>query len=232
MNDLKNVIRYRFLSIPKKVYCDIRLSISDNISPEYRSSYEDTNSVSLRLSPFIGINIVRPNVQDEEGRTIRAPWNPNDSLGMTKFNLPIFIDNLRAIRRSMETPNLYSYVGKRLEINEKEAELTRRVFTIGNTVVEFAPIVVTPDDDTRVEGIKVKFNNEDSSFTLTLNEISSLYWNLNNINYEEIAIMMYRLYMKNPDKKEFEPTKKTYNTTVDITPKSIDAISFSDDFPL
>lgn len=229
---MKNVIRYRFLTIPKKIYCDIRLSISDNISPEYRSSYEDTNSVSLRLSPFIGINIVRPNVQDEEGRTIRAPWNPNDSLGMTKFNLPIFIDNLRAIRRSMETPNLYSYVGKRLEINEKEAELTRRVFTIGNTVVEFAPIVVTPDDDTRVEGIKVKFNNEDSSFTLTLNEISSLYWNLNNTNYEEIAIMMYQSYMKNPDKKEFEPTKKTYNTSVDITPKSIDAISFSDDFPL
>lgn len=229
---MKNVIRYRFLTIPKKIYCDIRLSISDNISPEYRSSYEDTNSVSLRLSPFIGINIVRPNVQDEEGRLVRAPWNPNDSLGMTKFNLPIFIDNLRAIRRSMETPNLYSYVGKRLEINEKEAELTRRVFTIGNTVVEFAPIVVTPDDDTRVEGIKVKFNNEDSSFTLTLNEISSLYWNLNNTNYEEIAIMMYQSYMKNPDKKEFEPTKKTYNTAVDITPKSIDAISFSDDFPL
>lgn len=224
---MKQTIRYRILTIPKKISVDIRLVLNDTVSPEYRSNFDDGSNVSVRLSPFIGVNIIRPTERDEEGRSIRAPWNPNDSIGMTMFNLPIFIDNLHAIRESMKVPNLYSYVGKRLEINDKEAELARRVFTIGSTVVEFAPVVIESDENTRVEGIKVKFNNEDSSFLLTLNEMTSLYWNLSHMDPEGIAIKLYQMYVKQPDKKDTaQPTQKKYNTSVDIAPK---AISFSDD---
>ena len=62
---------------------------------------------------------------------------------------------------------------------------------------------------------------------MTLNEMTSLYWNLSHMDPEGIAIKLYQMYVKQPDKKDTtQPTQKKYNTSVDIAPK---AISFSDD---
>lgn len=216
---MKKILKYRFMTIPKKLAGDIRVTIDDR-SPEYRSNYDSGETISLRLMPFITLSIVRPATQDDEGRTVRAPFNLNDSLGMTKFNLPIFIDNLGSIREAMKTPNLYTYQGQRLEINDKSAEVARRVFTIGSTVIEMIPVVIEIDESNKVEGIKVKFNNEGSSFTLTLNEMTSLYWNLNHIEIDDTAISMYKTYITSSSATTTINTPKQYQPIVDISPKS------------
>lgn len=213
---MKQILRYRFLNIPKKIYGEIRLTI-DERNAEYHSVFDGGTGVSLRFMPFISLNINRPMELDENGRTIRPPFNPNDSLGMTKFNLPIFIENLHAIKEGMKTSDLYAYQGKRLEMNPTVAERIRRVFTIGNTVIEFMPAILTPDEESRLEGIKVKFNNEDSSFTLTINEMTSLLWNLNHLDVDGIALALYTDYA---NKSNTQQSNTQYKSTIDINPKT------------
>ena len=224
---MKQILRYRFLTISKKLYGEIRLTI-DERNAAYHAAFDGGTSVQLRAMPFITLGINRPMEQDENGRTIRPPFNPNDSIGMTKFNLPIFIENLARIKEDMKTSDLYTYHGKRLEINPTIAERVRRVFTIGNVVVEFSATILTPDDESRLEGIKVKFNNEDSSFTLSLNEMISLLWNLDHLDVDGIALAMYTKYGNDVNKGVTPSTSFNSNSLksiIDIAPKEDD---FSD----
>lgn len=217
---MKQTLKYHSFSIPSKLRCDIRLALDDTRSAEYNGTFEGNIVNNLSLYPMISLSIIRPVELDEEGKRIRGPWNPNDSLPMTKYSLPILISEIIGIQQDMKIPELYTYHGKRLELNEQVAAKIRRVFMIGTTTLELSAVVIEQENDNRVEGIKIKFNNEQSSVFLTLNELTSLSYNLNNINLDIIAFMMYNKFVKS-GMKEYSTNTNSYqsNTTVDILPK-------------
>jgi len=196
---------------------DVRLII-DNRGAEYSSiSNDGGKNTTISFYPTININITRQSTMGEDGKLVRAPWNPNDSLGMTKYNAPIFIKEIAGIQKDMEIPELYTYHGKRLELNEEVAAKIRRVFMIGNVTLELSAVVVVQPDESRVEGIKVKFNNEQSSFLLTLNELNSLVFNLTHLEVDSISMLMYLNYITRPDHpKAFDSS--TLQSKVDILP--------------
>lgn len=212
---MKQIVRYRHLTIPGKLTSDIRIIVDDRGS-EYHSNMNMNDSTSINLFPVINLSITRLGDVDENGNKIKAPWNPNDSLGMTKYNLPIFVDELYNIQQDMKIPELYTYHGKRLEINEEIASKIRRVFMIGNVTLELTAIVITQNDDSRLEGIKMKFNNEQSSVQLTLNELNSLIFNYKHIDIDSISLLLYLNYVKRPDVSSFDSLMKP---EVDIIPK-------------
>lgn len=212
---MKQIVRYRHLTIPGKLTSDVRIIVDDRGS-EYHSNMNMNDSTSINLFPVINLSITRLGDVDENGNRIKAPWNPNDSLGMTKYNLPIFVDELYNIQQDMKIPELYTYHGKRLEINEEIASKIRRVFMIGNVTLELTAVVITQNDDSRLEGIKMKFNNEQSSVQLTLNELNSLIFNYKNIDIDSISLLLYLNYVKKPDKSSFDGLLKP---EVDILPK-------------
>lgn len=212
---MKQIVRYRHLIIPGKLTSDVRIIVDDRGS-EYHSNMNMNDSTSINLFPVINLSITRLGDVDENGNRIKAPWNPNDSLGMTKYNLPIFVDELYNIQQDMKIPELYTYHGKRLEINEEIASKIRRVFMIGNVTLELTAVVITQNDDSRLEGIKMKFNNEQSSVQLTLNELNSLIFNYKNIDIDSISLLLYLNYVKKPDKSSFDGLLKP---EVDILPK-------------
>lgn len=212
---MKQIVRYRHLTIPGKLTSDIRIMVDDRGS-EYHSNMNMNDSTSINLFPVINLSITRLGDVDENGNKIKAPWNPNDSLGMTKYNLPIFVDELYNIQQDMKIPELYTYHGKRLEINEEIASKIRRVFMIGNVTLELTAIVITQNDDSRLEGIKMKFNNEQSSVQLTLNELNSLIFNYKHIDIDSISLLLYLNYVKRPDVSSFDSLMKP---EVDIIPK-------------
>lgn len=212
---MKQIVRYRHLTIPGKLTSDIRIMVDDRGS-EYHSNMNMNDSTSINLFPVINLSITRLGDVDENGNKIKAPWNPNDSLGMTKYNLPIFVDELYNIQQDMKIPELYTYHGKRLEINEEIASKIRRVFMIGNVTLELTAIVITQNDDSRLEGIKMKFNNEQSSVQLTLNELNSLIFNYKHIDIDSISLLLYLNYIKRPDVSSFDSLMKP---EVDIIPK-------------
>ena len=215
---MKQVATYNFGGVPGKLKASIRI-IVDRKAAEYSSTYGDSSSSTLSLSPIINLGIVRPSEIDENGNRTNAPWNPNDSLSMTKYTLPIFIEELKEMKSSMKTPELYTYQGKRLELNEEKSEAVRRPFMIGKMTVELSAVVIVQPDETRVEGIKMKFNNEQSSVLLTLNDITSLIYNLDKIDVDSIAMKMYFKYISSPDKlKTFDAS--SFQSKVDIVPKS------------
>lgn len=212
---MKQIVRYRHLTIPGKLTSDVRIIVDDRGS-EYHSNMNMNDSTSINLFPVINLSITRLGDVDENGNRIKAPWNPNDSLGMTKYNLPIFVDELYNIQQDMKIPELYTYHGKRLEINEEITSKIRRVFMIGNVTLELTAVVITQNDDSRLEGIKMKFNNEQSSVQLTLNELNSLIFNYKNIDIDSISLLLYLNYVKKPDKSSFDGLLKP---EVDILPK-------------
>lgn len=214
---MKETVRYRCLTIPGKVTVDIRIVI-DTRGAEYSSvSGDGSKNTSITFYPTINLNITRSSTLGEDGKMVRAPWNPNDSLGMTKYNAPIFIEEIAGIQKDMKIPDLYTYHGKRLELNEEVAAKIRRVFMIGNVILELSAVVVVQQDESRVEGIKVKFNNEQSTFLLTLNELNSLVYNLTHLDVDSISMLMYLNYISRPDHpKSFEPS--TILPKVDILP--------------
>lgn len=212
---MRQNVRYQALVIPSKIRVEIRISVDDQRNPEYSSTSETGDkNVSLSIFPFIGISITRPGELGEDGKRVRAPWNPNDHLTMTKYNLPIFCSYLDEVREGMKIKELYVYQGKRLELNEETAKNVRRAFMIGQTAVELSPVVIVQEDDTRVEGIKMKFNNEQSHVLLTLNDIWSLYYTLTHTSIDNIVWNMYDAYI---DKKSLP--KFANKASIDLQPK-------------
>lgn len=215
---MKQSVRFLNLTIPGKLRVEVRITVDDRGS-EYVSDFNGNKSASISLMPIIGVSITRPSEIDENGKRVRAPWNPNDSLGMTKYNLPILVEELNGIQEDLKTIDLYTYQGKRLELNEEVAAKIRRVFMIGNTTLELsAVVIVQPEDDKRVEGIKMKFNNEQSSVLLTLNELSSLSFTLQNMDVDSLAMLMYLNYITKPEKPTLFDSS-TLSPKVDILPK-------------
>ena len=216
---MKQIVRYQNLIISGKLRSEVRITVEDRGS-EYTSNFDGNRSTSINLFPIVTIALIRQGETDDNGNKVKAPWNPNDSISMTKYNLPIFIHELTAIQQDMKIPELYTYQGKRLELNEEIAQKARRVFMIGNTTLELtSQVIVQPSDDSRVEGIKMKFNNEQSSVLLTLNELDSLVFNLKNLDVDNIALLLYLNYITKPgNTKSFDNT--TLSPKVDIAPKT------------
>lgn len=218
---MKQIVRYQHLVIPTKLRSEVRITIDDR-GVEYTSSFDGNKSTSINLFPIVTITLTRPGEIDENGNKIRPPWNPNDNLNMTKFNMPIFLNELIGIQKDMKIPDLYTYQGKRLELNEEVAQKIRRVFMVGNTTLELsAVVIINSADDSRVEGIKMKFNNEQSTVLLSLNELESLAFNLKSLNVDSIAFALYLQYVSRPNNaKVFNAN--TLTPKVDIAPKSSD----------
>ena len=216
---MKQIVRYRSFIIPSKLVCEVRITVDDR-SVEYSSAFDNGRSTNINLFPIVSLSIQKSSEVDENGNKIRAPWSANDSIGMSKFNLPIFINELSEIIKGMKIQDLYRYVGNRLEVNDKLANTARRVFMIGTTTIEIAPVVIDQLDDIKVEGVKLKFNNEQSSVLLTLNDLTSLYYNLTHMDIDNIAFNIYKTYiMKNNGLSNYSQIKKP---TVDIIPKEFE----------
>jgi len=219
---MKQIVKYRILTIAGKLTMEVRLTVND--SAAYISMRDGVKYVNVNMTPFIGISLTKPAEIDESGNRIRAPWNPNDHLGLTKYNLPILYEELHGIQQDMKQANLYTYHGKRLEINENLAEKVRRVFMIGNITVELSAVVIVQLDETRVEGVKMKFNKEPHSVLLTVNELNSLVFNIAHMDIDAITLAMYQAFI---DKPANSITSNTVNVDfplpppmdVDIVPK-------------
>lgn len=213
---MRQVVRYQNLIIPSKIKCEIRIIVDDR-GVEFLTTNDNSKNTIISFFPTLLISIMRPSEINDDGTRTRAPWNPNDTLSMNKFQIPIFTKELEGIIKDLEIPELYVYHGQRLELNEEIAAKIRRVFVIGNTTLEFSAVVITQGDDSRVEGIKVKFNNEQSSFMLTLNELTALDYNLNNLDLDNVALLLYLNFINKPQ-SNFTSLSNVPN--VDILPKT------------
>lgn len=216
---MKQIIKYRILTIAGKLTMEIRLTVNNSEFITMRDGVKYTN---LNLGPLIGISIVKNSEIDENGNKIKAPWNINDHISMTKYNLPILYEELYGIQQDMKKSELYTYHGKRLEINENLAEEIRRVFIIGNTTIELSAVVIVQNDESRVEGIKMKFNNEQSSVLLTINELNSLVYNINHIDVDSLTVAIYGAFIDYSNKHTI--SSNTVNMdfplpSIDIVPK-------------
>ena len=219
---MKQTTSYRFLNIPNKLRGELRLIIDSDKNPEYVSNGMNGKTTSITFYPMLTLTIIRPLSMDENGQRVQTPWNINDSLTLSKFNLPIFCKELKSIIKDMEIPELYTYHGNRLELNEKLAEKVRRVFMINTTTIELSPVVIIQDEN-RLEGIKMKFNNEQSTVLFTLNEITSLEYNIQKLDIDSLAMLLYINYINRPDKpKNFD--KLMSLPVIDIAPKNTDFI--------
>lgn len=213
---MNQMVRCTVVNIPKKLQVHIRLSVTERNPVKFTNVRDDTKNVSLNIYPTINVQITRPSEMDENGKFKRAPWDPEDTIGMTKYNFPIFVNELIGINKDMRTPNLYTYQGNRLELNEDAASKIRRVFVIGNTTLELSAVVIIQegvDGDQRLEGIKLKFNNEKHSVLLTLNDLESLVFNLTHLEIDTLSMLMYLSYVNKPD----HPT--SFDTTGATGPK-------------
>lgn len=214
--NLKQTVKYTAWMISQKLKLEVRISIDDK-GGLWKSTFGDGSTTALNYFPNLSLTITRPT---EEGK--RAQWNPNDILSMNKYNYPIFLEYLKTMQENMKIPELYSYVGKRLELDDKTADKVRMVFKIGNTTLELSAVIIQTDDENRVEGIKIKFNNETSTVSLTLNEFHSLIHNIEHLDVDTLCMLMFINYVKQPERPaNFTPA--TLNTTnVDILPKADD----------
>lgn len=215
---MKHYIRYQVLNIPDKLRCEIRINIGDR-SPEYTSESVSGRNTSITLYPIITLSITRAMEIDEEGRKMRPRINPNDMLSMTRYQLPLLIDELNHIENDMKTPELFTYQGKRLELNEEIGKKVRRVFMIGTVTLELTAVVITQQDESRVEGIKMKYNNEQSTVLLTLNDLRSLIFTLEHTDIDNVSMSLYKLFGNSKDTKKVYTPESLQVPVVDIPPK-------------
>ena len=99
---MKQIVRYRFMTIPNKLNGEIKISVDDR-GAEYATSYEAGKSTTIGIFPIISIIIARQIEIDDTGKRTRPAWNINDSLGLTKFTLPVFVRELKGIEKDLQT---------------------------------------------------------------------------------------------------------------------------------
>lgn len=214
---MKQVIRYRFLTIPNKIRCEINTTVDDRTI--YKSSSDGRSVLSCTPFSYVTISIVRPLERDDNGNVVSS-FNRNDILSISRYNFPLFLDELNAIHKDLKIPELYKYIDKRLELDEEIAGKIRRVIKLADTVIEFSAVVIEQDSDTnpRVEGIKLKFNNEHSSVALTVNDIAVLTHVLNHLDVDTIVLKMLSMHMNEPGRNTFRQ-RDMDAPIVDIVPK-------------
>ena len=192
---MKRSMKYNLLVVPNKIKIDEKIILDDQMPAEYISAGSDIASISL--FPLIAISITRPFEIDEDGIKKRPPWNPNDNLPLTKFTFPIFVRELKELCSDLRIKELYHYSGgNRLELNEDLAEKVTKTFKVGNNSVQLKPVVIALPDDSRVEGAKLKINNEDSVVLLTVNELDSVLFTLTHTAVDQIALVLFERYNK------------------------------------
>lgn len=187
---MKQSLKYNMLTIPNKLKVDVKILLDDK-GAEYIS--DDNEFFSLSIYPLIIISIVRPFIVNEDGLKKKPTWNPNDSLILTKYNFPLLIRELEEIQKDLKIRELFSYVGDRLELNEDLADKIIRKIKLGNNAIELTPIIISKEEG-RIEGIKLKINNEDSVIKLSINDLDSLIYNLKHMDIESISFMLYNKY--------------------------------------
>ena len=187
----RQYVRCRVLSIPGKFNVSVRIMIDNRT--EFRSLSDSGENIALTLSPAIETQIVRPRTDPTAGPRI---WNPNDSLMLSKFTLPLFLQDLDAVVESLKLTEMFVYTGDRLELNPKLAEEKRRIFRANQSFyVEIIPTVVESEEK-RVEGIRLTFNKEPSQVSLTIPEIDSYRFTLKNLQPDIIALLLFNHYWK------------------------------------
>ena len=211
---MRQIVRYRFMTIPNKLVGEMRITV-DERSAEYTANFDGGKATNISLFPVINLQMLQPaDTSDSLSVYGKTGWDMNASIGLTKFTFPIFLEELKAINRGLRKPDLYVYHGTRLELNSREAEKARRVFMIGNTTVEFSPVVIDTAEN-KLEGVKIKFNNEKASILLTVNELNVLLYNLTALNIDLLAFTMYLNYVTKGDNYHMAKPRRL----VDIAPK-------------
>lgn len=228
---MKQIVRYKFLTIPRKLTGDLRLTL-DNKSVVYSNMYEGGKSTNIAFMPTAVISIMRETERADDGRFVRPPYNPNDSIPLTRYHVPLLLQEMKSLYKDMQIPEMYKYHGERLELNEGLATKARKVFVIGNTTVELVPVVIQRDESSAIEGIKMKFNNESSTVVLTLNEFYSLIYQLDKLDFDKLVTWMYDRYVDGEAKEPYQRVTKIPKkpAIVDIEPKArIDELLGIDD---
>ena len=207
---MKKVIRFLNLSIPGKVKVETRISFDERSETITTQTVDPI--VGIRVFPWMSITIQRPYNPEE-----KSVWNPNDSLGLNTYTLPIFMDNLIGMQKDLKIPELYKYMGSKLEVDTAAAEKIRRVFMVGNNTVELTAVVIEQPDESKVEGIKMKFNNEQSVALLSLNDIEAMIYTINRVNMDTLSAMAYFNFYK-ADKEISSIKNNNIVPLVDIQP--------------
>ena len=217
---MKQIVRYKFLTIPRKLNGELRLTIDKSVA--YSSIYEGGKSTNISMLPSVVLSIMREQERGDDGRFVRPPWNPNDTIPLTRYHVPLLLQEMKSLYKDMQIPEMYKYTGERLELNETLAAKSRKVFVIGSVTVELVPVVIQRDATTSIEGIKMKFNNETSTVVLTLNEFYSTIYQLDKLDIDGLATWMFDRYIDAESREPFQRVarKKPVTAVVDIEPKT------------
>lgn len=232
---MKQIVRYKFLTIPHKFSGELRLTVDTAKAIAYSSVYEGGKSTNIAMMPTVVLSITREAERDDDGRYVRPPWNPNDNIPLTRYHVPLLLQEMKAIYKDMQIPEMYKYHGDRLELNDTLAAKARKVFVIGSTTIEIAPVVIQRDETNSIEGIKIKFNNESSSVVFTLNEFYSCIYQLDKLDIDMLITWMFDRYVeadakepylrvarapKKPAIVDIEPPKSRINSLLGIDDKT------------
>jgi hypothetical protein len=191
---MKRTINFNVGAITGKLNINLRLALDDQserFSSGVRISTNQTGDeyINVNLYPMLSLIIHRENIV-VEGVSQRAPFNRDDMITLSRSTIPIFIHNFDRLLKEFETPELYKYIEDRLELNDKLAEAYRKRFMVGPSIVELVPVIID-DGDSKMEGIRMKFNVEDSTVVLTMNEAIRLSYTIKNLNIDALALQIY-----------------------------------------
>lgn len=200
---MKQQIKYQIATIPRKLLIEMRMIIdsNDKYKPGLKINIAEGGDeyLELKLFPVVNLNIFRE-ILVVEGIPQRRDFNPNDNVMLTKYNLPLFLDNLNTIIKDFQTPKLYHYTDGRLELDSKLAESIQKKFIISQKLIIFTPVVInnTANDgnESQLEGIEMKINTDESTVLLTLNDMSSLSYILNKLDIDSLSIQLYTNFIK------------------------------------
>ena len=175
-----------------------------------RFSIDNTNYTRLILHPFITLDI-------RASKDKLESWNNNMSINLNKLNTFKVLPIIQEMITNFNIKEMYYYMDGVLHINKKLVNDNQRVIQINDKALCFIYDTHYSDNENRwYEVVRMCINTYDYYCKLTLLELKYLYYQLNKIDMDVLAVELYRTYLM--DKKlnnTYEKLNRTITEKVD-----------------
>ena len=163
-----------------------------------RYSIGGNEFIKINPHPFLTIDISESFGKKEE-------WSNNKSVNLNLISEMKLESQLKKVISTLEIPNLFYYHNRKLVVNRDVAKTVKlEPFVIGNKTCLFDYIVISDDKNNEYEGVVFMINSADNFCTLTVDEITYLYYTLLSLNLYNLTFSVLTYYSNLEEKEKID----------------------------
>lgn len=177
-----------------KLKCNLIVDEDESKYKHHRTinKFKFNGSDYLKISPNPYLTIDISKTADKSD----INWNSNNVVTINKISLFVLQRKIKKLIKNFSIPDLFFIKDNKLYLNKKVSLANGEIVRTANKTIKMLYCVVSDNNDVNeYEGIAFMINSIDNICFLTYDELEYLYYELSNINMQQMALYMLNIYL-------------------------------------